>query len=103
MGHRVVVEGKAGPFEWQTYNEVFTRVKNLGAGLVHRGLKPDAMVGFFSINNPQWVIAEQACYMYGLCTVPLYDTLGAEAVEYIVTWRLITDWSYRNYSYLCYW
>jgi long-chain acyl-CoA synthetase len=30
------------------------------------------------------VIAEQACFMYSLVTVPLYDTLGAEAIEFIV-------------------
>ena len=41
-------------------------------------------IGLFSINRPEWVLAEHACYMYGFVTVPLYDTLGADAIEYIM-------------------
>ncbi|KAJ3345165.1 Protein MICROTUBULE ORGANIZATION 1, partial [Kappamyces sp. JEL0680] len=41
-------------------------------------------IGLFSLNRPEWVIAEQACYMYGYVTVPLYDTLGSDAIEYIL-------------------
>ena len=54
------------------------------AGLSHLGLQPGAMVGLFSNNNTEWVVAEHACYMYGLTTVPLYDTLGVDAVEHII-------------------
>lgn len=32
----------------------------------------------------QWTIAELACYTYSLVAVPLYDTLGAEAIDYII-------------------
>jgi long-chain acyl-CoA synthetase len=84
LGHRPITNGVAGPFVWQTYDEVALRVKNLGAGLVYLSMRPDSMIGFFSNNIPQWVIAEHACYMQGMITVPLYDTLGHEAVEYIV-------------------
>ena len=41
------------------------------------------MVGLYSINRPEWVIAEYACNYQALVTVPLYDTLGAEAIEFI--------------------
>ena len=37
----------------------------------------------------QWTISELACYTYSLVAVPLYDTLGTEAIEYIIdrgTW-----------------
>ncbi|KAI8912730.1 hypothetical protein EDD86DRAFT_224169 [Gorgonomyces haynaldii] len=85
LGHRPVTNGQAGPYVWQTYSEVLKRVSNLGAGLVAKGYKPDTNIGLFSINRPEWVIAEHACYMYGLVTVPLYDTLGVEAVEYILS------------------
>ena len=43
------------------------------------------MVGLFSINRAEWVIAEYACHYQSLVTVPLYDTLGAEAIEFIIT------------------
>lgn len=32
----------------------------------------------------QWTISELACYTYSLVSVPLYDTLGAEAIDYII-------------------
>jgi len=47
-------------------------------------LKGQSNVGLFSINRAEWVIAEQACYANRFVTVPLYDTLGDEAIEYIV-------------------
>ena len=48
------------------------------------GLEENANVSLFSINRPEWVIAEHACYVQSLVTVPLYDTLGPDAIEYIV-------------------
>uniref|UniRef100_A0A7N8WRG2 Long-chain-fatty-acid--CoA ligase n=1 Tax=Mastacembelus armatus TaxID=205130 RepID=A0A7N8WRG2_9TELE len=32
----------------------------------------------------QWTISELACYTYSLVSVPLYDTLGTEAIAYII-------------------
>ena len=84
LGKRAIVDGVAKEFVWQTYNQIYTRVRNLGAGLANLGLAPDQMVGIFAANCPEWVITEHACFMYGLVTVPLYDTLGVEAVEYII-------------------
>jgi len=48
------------------------------------GLEKGAMVGLYSINRPEWVIAEQGSNYQALVTVPLYDTLGAEAIEFII-------------------
>uniref|UniRef100_A0A4W3HKN6 Long-chain-fatty-acid--CoA ligase n=1 Tax=Callorhinchus milii TaxID=7868 RepID=A0A4W3HKN6_CALMI len=31
-----------------------------------------------------WIIAELACYTYSMVIVPLYDTLGPEAIRYII-------------------
>lgn len=42
------------------------------------------LLGFYSKNRIEWCIAEQACYAYSIVPVPLYDTLGAESVEYVV-------------------
>jgi long-chain acyl-CoA synthetase len=42
------------------------------------------MVGLFSQNRAEWVLAEQGCNSVAVTTVPLYDTLGHEAVRYIV-------------------
>ncbi|KAI8804927.1 hypothetical protein BJ742DRAFT_871479 [Cladochytrium replicatum] len=85
MGVRPIINGEAGPYVWQTYNEVFERVKDLAAYFKLLGLEQKANIGLFSINRPEWVIAEQSCFYLNLVTVPLYDTLGVEAIEYIIT------------------
>lgn len=36
----------------------------------------------FSVS--QWTISELACYTYSLVAVPLYDTLGTEAIGYVI-------------------
>ncbi|ETE59721.1 Long-chain-fatty-acid--CoA ligase 5, partial [Ophiophagus hannah] len=36
------------------------------------------------LSYQQWIISELACYTYSMVVVPLYDTLGAEAIVYIV-------------------
>lgn len=32
----------------------------------------------------QWVVVEQSCNSYSRVLVPLYDTLGPDAVSYII-------------------
>jgi len=85
LGHRTITNGVAGPYVWETYTEVKTRLANLGSGLVKLGLEPYKPLGLFSINRPEWVIGELASYLYGFATVPLYDTLGTDAIRYICT------------------
>ncbi|KNE67637.1 hypothetical protein AMAG_12091 [Allomyces macrogynus ATCC 38327] len=85
LGHRIRNEdGSLGPYEWETYAQVYERVKKLGSGLAQLSIDHQEAVGLYSINRPEWVIAEQACYLHMLTTVPLYDTLGDAAIEYIV-------------------
>uniref|UniRef100_A0A1A7XA56 long-chain-fatty-acid--CoA ligase n=1 Tax=Iconisemion striatum TaxID=60296 RepID=A0A1A7XA56_9TELE len=74
------------PYEWLTYGEVVDRAENLGSALLHKGHHHtgDKFVGIFSQNRPEWSISELACYTYSLVVVPLYDTLGTEAIGYII-------------------
>lgn len=83
FGTRPVVDGKAGPYEWQTYAHVLKRVSDLASGLSQLNLPDGSRVGLYSINRAEWIIAEQASYARSWTTVPLYDTLGKEAVAYI--------------------
>ena len=41
-------------------------------------------IGIFSKNREEWVITDFASMISGITTVPLYDTLGQEAIEYIL-------------------
>lgn len=55
-----------------------------GSGLKHLGAGPGSFLGIFSSNRAEWVVAEIACYDYSLVPVPLYDTLGEDAVAFIL-------------------
>ncbi|XP_035469559.1 long-chain-fatty-acid--CoA ligase 5 [Scophthalmus maximus] len=82
LGHR-----KPGrPYQWLKYRQVSDRAEHLGSGLLHRGLKPntDTFIGIFAQNRPEWIIGELACYTYSMVAVPLYDTLGPEALVFII-------------------
>mmetsp|Transcript_91175 Transcript_91175/g.263040 ORF Transcript_91175/g.263040 Transcript_91175/m.263040 type:complete len:682 (-) Transcript_91175:249-2294(-) len=94
LGHRPMApNGTAGSFVWQSFEEVGQRSEAFGAGLVHLGLCPDTgdtellgkgILGFYSKNRPEWVIAEQGCYSQSIVTVPSYDTLGPDSIAYVV-------------------
>ncbi|XP_045062314.1 long-chain-fatty-acid--CoA ligase 1a isoform X1 [Coregonus clupeaformis] len=74
------------PYEWLSYREVADKAECIGSALLHRGHSPtgDKHIGIFAQNRSEWTISELACYTYSLVCVPLYDTLGLEAIEYIV-------------------
>uniref|UniRef100_A0A8B9LAF1 long-chain-fatty-acid--CoA ligase n=1 Tax=Astyanax mexicanus TaxID=7994 RepID=A0A8B9LAF1_ASTMX len=74
------------PYKWLSYKEVMTRAEHLGSGLLYQGCQPnsDQLVGVFAQNRPEWIIAELACYTYSMVVVPLYDTLGPDAIRYII-------------------
>ena len=40
------------------------------------------LIGIFSKNRPEWFITDWACILFGLTSVPLYDTLGVENLTY---------------------
>lgn len=83
LGWRPKVDGRCGPYQFMTYGVVGERVANLAAGLASFDLPKNSNVGIYSINRPEWVMAEYACYFNSYVTVPLYDTLGDDALEFI--------------------
>ncbi|XP_028271860.1 long-chain-fatty-acid--CoA ligase 1-like isoform X2 [Parambassis ranga] len=74
------------PYEWLSYREVMERTENLGSAFLHKGhsKSTDPYIGIFSQNRPEWTMTELSCYTYSLVSVPLYDTLGTEAIAYII-------------------
>uniref|UniRef100_A0A8C2APG2 Long-chain-fatty-acid--CoA ligase n=1 Tax=Cyprinus carpio TaxID=7962 RepID=A0A8C2APG2_CYPCA len=73
-------------FGMSAHLKVSDRAEFLGSGLIHRGQKPlqESFIGIFAQNRPEWIIAELACYTYSMVAVPLYDTLGPEALVFII-------------------
>ncbi|MCJ1303840.1 hypothetical protein MMC08_006651, partial [Hypocenomyce scalaris] len=78
-----------GPYQWQDYQTVQRRRKNLGIGIVElhkqKGNTEEKYgVGLWCQNRPEWQITDLACMSQSLFTVSLYDTLGPSSTEYII-------------------
>jgi long-chain acyl-CoA synthetase len=76
--------GKNGEYEWMTYSEVNEKVSLIGSAMAAVGLEAHGRVGVYGPNSPEWMMAMQACNRMNLYCIPLYDTLGENAIEYIV-------------------
>ncbi|KAL6779688.1 LCS2 [Auxenochlorella protothecoides x Auxenochlorella symbiontica] len=77
-------------YSWRTYSQTAREVAAVGSALVSAGLAPGGRVGVYGPNAPEWMITMQACNRQGFYCVPLYDTLGESAVEYIVKHAEVT-------------
>lgn len=83
LGTRIRIDGTVGEYKWITYGEAATARSAVGSGLRHHGLESGSCVGLYFINRPEWIIVDHACSAYSYPSVPLYDTLGPDAVKYI--------------------
>jgi len=84
LGYRPVTGGSVGDYEWLTYAETAQRVDCIASGLAALGLSADDRVGVYGVNCCEWMIAMQACNRMSYQCVPLYDSLGENAIEYII-------------------
>ncbi|XP_022738098.1 long chain acyl-CoA synthetase 4-like isoform X1 [Durio zibethinus] len=84
LGRRQIVNGKAGKYVWQTYKEVYDVVIKIGNSIRSCGVEEGEKCGIYGANCPEWITSMEACNAHGLYCVPLYDTLGAGAVEFII-------------------
>ncbi|CAI8603685.1 unnamed protein product [Vicia faba] len=84
LGWRKIVDGKFGPYVWKTYKEAYDEVLQIASALRASGAQPGCKVGIYGSNCPQWIIAMEACCAQNFICVPLYDTLGAGAVNFII-------------------
>ncbi len=91
LGFRAVsTTGHATPFVYSSYTEVVSRVDSLGAGLHLMDIvKPNEdgmkLLGIYLKNCMEWTISEHATYTIGGATVPLYDTLGPDSVQFVLS------------------
>jgi long-chain acyl-CoA synthetase len=78
---QVKVGGQYRPI---SHKEVERRVRHLAFGLAELGVRRGDRVGILSENRPEWAIADYACLTSGLTDVPVYPTLPAEQIPFIV-------------------
>ncbi|KAL4537896.1 hypothetical protein Ndes2526B_g04245 [Nannochloris sp. 'desiccata'] len=77
-------DGTPGDFKFHTYQETHTMARNLASALASSGVAKGGKVGILSANNVQWMLGIRASDMLAASVVPIYDTLGESAVEYII-------------------
>ena len=80
---RVSPDGTPREYEWITYKQAYDRRAALSAGLLASGVAPGDHVGLYSINCTEWCLLEAAMTRVSVVSVPLYDTLGPDAVRFI--------------------
>src|SRR5690606_7198589 len=57
---------------------------NLSKALIAKGIKKGDRIGLMSGNRPEWNFVDFACNQLGVAIVPLYPTLSAQDLSYIV-------------------
>lgn len=86
LGHRIKNEdGSLGKYVWISYTEFHDQVNDFARGLHKLGLRKGDRVGIYSVNQPGWQIASFACHVSTLIPVPIYDSLGHNAAQYIIS------------------
>lgn len=84
LGTRARPDGTIGEYTWMTYAETASARQAIGSGLLYNGINLGACVGLYFINRPEWLVVDHACAAYSFISVPLYDTLGPDAVKFVV-------------------
>ena len=74
----------AGAYKPISHSEVGARVRHAARGLSSLGVRRGDRVAILSENRPEWAIADFACLTAGLTDVPIYPTLPAEQIAYIL-------------------
>ncbi len=71
---------------WRSYTvkEFERATRETAARLAGAGVGPGDKVALFVENRPEWHVLDFACHLLGAVSVPLYSTLPANQVRYIV-------------------
>ena len=75
------VDGKWQPISHAT---ILERVRRIALGLSSLGVARGDRVAILSENRPEWAFADYACLTSGFADVPIYATLPAEQIPYLL-------------------
>jgi long-chain acyl-CoA synthetase len=78
---QVRVDGKWRPISHAT---VVERVRRIALGLSAIGVARGDRVAILSENRPEWAMSDYACLTAGFADVPIYATLPAEQIPYLL-------------------
>jgi long-chain acyl-CoA synthetase len=75
---------QAGRWEDISGASLLDQVHDLSLGLRDLGVRPKDRVAILSENRPEWAVADYACLALCAADVPIYPTLPAKQIEYIL-------------------
>lgn len=71
---------------WQRISseQMEARARKIAHGLMSLGLQKGDKAAIMAGNSPEWTLADAGCQFSGIVDVPIYTTLAADSVEYIL-------------------
>ena len=79
LAHRV--DGAYVPI---SHRELQARVERLAMALEQRGIRRGDRVGILSENRPEWAVADYACALSGIVSVPIYPALNLPQTAFLL-------------------
>ena len=73
-----------GVWEPTSHRTILQRVRRIALGLARLGIVAQDRVALLSENRPEWLMADYACLLSSVIDVPVYPTLPAEQIPYIL-------------------
>jgi long-chain acyl-CoA synthetase len=73
-----------GTYRPISHSEVADRVRHASRGMSSLGVRRGDRVAILSENRPEWAVADFACLTVGVTDVPIYPTLPADQIAYML-------------------
>jgi len=85
-----------GSYRTISHRELEERVERLALALHARGLRTGDRLAILSENRPEWAMADFACALLGVVSVPIYHTLTGDQTAYIIqdsgaAWLMVSN------------
>lgn len=93
---RIVKKENESQIEFYTYKTAVELGHQVASGIIGQKLYniPEGeklkMFGIFSKNRPEWSLLDIGACLFGLTTIPIYDTLGDENITYVFNHTQLT-------------
>jgi long-chain acyl-CoA synthetase len=75
---------RGGAVDGFSSKELFEQVRDLSLGLTALGMRAGDRVAILAESRPEWLLADLAIVTAGAVTVPIYPTLSAPQIRYIL-------------------
>jgi long-chain acyl-CoA synthetase len=77
---------RRAPGQWESisHDTIRDRTRRIALGLQDLGVQRGDRVAILSENRPEWALADWACLTIGAADVPIYSTLPAEQIPYLL-------------------